>query len=102
MSFAVIATGGKQYLVAKGEKIQIEKLDGKAGDKITFDQVLATISEKDYKIGKPVLEGASVEAKILKQGRSPKIHVLKYKAKSKYRKKIGHRQAYTEIEITKI
>lgn len=102
MSFAVIATGGKQYLVAKGEKVQIEKLEGKAGDKITFDQVLATISEKDYVVGKPTVDGAKVEAKILKQGRGKKIEVLKYKAKSKYRKKIGHRQAYTEIEITKI
>jgi large subunit ribosomal protein L21 len=102
MSLAVIATGGKQYLVAKGEKIQIEKLEGKAGDKITFDQVLATISDKDYVLGKPAIEGAAVEAKIIKQGRGKKIEVLKYKAKSKYRRKIGHRQAYTEVEITKI
>lgn len=102
MSFAVIATGGKQYLVAKGEKIQIEKLEGKAGDKITFDQVLATISDKDYVLGKPTVSGAAVEAKIVKQGRGKKIEVLKYKPKSKYRRKIGHRQAYTEVEITKI
>lgn len=102
MSFAVIATGGKQYLVAKGEKIQIEKLEGKAGDKVTFDQVLATISDKDYALGKPTLDGATVEAKIIKQGRGRKIDVLKYKAKSKYRRRIGHRQAYTEVEITKI
>lgn len=102
MSFAVIATGGKQYLVAKGEKIQVEKLEGVAGDKITFDQVLATISDTDYNLGKPLLKGAAVEAKIVKQGRGKKIEVLKYKAKSKYRKKIGHRQAYTEVEITKI
>jgi large subunit ribosomal protein L21 len=102
MSFAVIATGGKQYLVAKGEKIQVEKLEGKAGDKITFDQVLATISDKDYTLGKPTVEGASVEATIVKQGRGKKIEVLKYKPKSKYRRKIGHRQAYTEVEINKI
>lgn len=102
MSFAVIATGGKQYLVAKGEKIQIEKLEGKAGDKVTFDQVLATISDKDYVLGKPTVVGAAVEARIIKQGRGKKIEVLKYKPKSKYRRKIGHRQAYTEIEITKI
>ena len=67
-----------------------------------FDQVLANISDTDYQIGKPILEGKAVEGKILKQGRSPKIHVLKYKAKSKYRRKIGHRQAFTEVEITKI
>ena len=102
MTFAVIATGGKQYLVTKGEKIQVEKLDGKAGDKITFDQVLATISDKDYTLGKPTIDGASVEAKIIKQGRGSKIVVMKYKPKSKYRKKIGHRQAYTELEIVKI
>lgn len=102
MSFAVIATGGKQYLVSKGEKIQIEKLEGAAGDTVTFDQVLATISDTDYVLGKPTVSGAVVEAKILKQGRGKKIEVLKYKPKSKYRKKIGHRQAYTEIEITKI
>ncbi len=102
MSFAVIVTGGKQYLVSKGEKIQVEKLEGKAGDKITFDQVLATISDKDYVLGKPTISGAKVEANILKQGRGKKIEVLKYKPKSKYRRKIGHRQAYTEIEITKI
>lgn len=102
MTFAVIATGGKQYLVAKGEKIQIEKLEGKTGDKITFDQVLATISDKDYTLGKPTISGSTVEAKIIKQGRGRKIEVLKYKPKSKYRRKIGHRQAYTEIEITKV
>ncbi len=102
MSFAVIATGGKQYLVAKGDKIQVEKLEGKAGDKVTFDQVLATISDKDYQLGKPSLKDSSVEAKITKQGRGKKIEVLKYKPKSKYRRKIGHRQAYTEVEITKI
>ncbi len=102
MSFAVFATGGKQYLVAKGDKIQVEKLEGAAGDKVTFDQVLATISDKDAELGKPVLTGKSVEATIVKQGRGKKIEVLKYKPKSKYRRKIGHRQAYTEIEITKI
>lgn len=102
MSFAVIATGGKQYLVSKGLKVQIEKLEGKAGDTVTFDQVLATISDKDYVLGKPTVAGAKVEASIIKQGRGKKIEVLKYKPKSKYRRKIGHRQAYTEVEITKI
>lgn len=102
MSFAVIQTGGKQYLVSKGDKIQVEKLAGEAGGKITFDQVLAIISDSDYQLGKPTLAGSTVEAKVLKQGRGKKIHVLKYKNKSKYRRKIGHRQSYTEIEITKI
>lgn len=102
MSFSVIETGGKQYLVAKGDKIQVEKLDAAVGDKVTFDSVLALVSDKDVEVGKPKLEGKTVEAKVLKQGRGSKIHVLKYKPKSKYRKKIGHRQAYTELEITKI
>ncbi len=102
MSLAVIATGGKQYLVAKGEKIQIEKLEGETGDKVIFDQVLVNISDSGYELGKPILAGKTVEATIVKQGRSPKIHVLKYKPKSKYRRKIGHRQAFTEVEITKI
>ncbi len=102
MSFSVIETGGKQYLVAKGDKIQVEKLDAAVGEKVTFDSVLALVSDKDVEVGKPKLEGKTVEAKVLKQGRGSKIHVLKYKPKSKYRKKIGHRQAYTELEITKI
>jgi large subunit ribosomal protein L21 len=100
--FAIFSTGGKQYLVAKGDKIQIEKIDGAKGDSITFDQVLLTADEKGYKIGKPLLAGVKVEAKILRQGRGKKIEVLKYKAKSKYRRKIGHRQAFTEIEIEKV
>lgn len=102
MTFAVFQTGGKQYLVSKGDKIQVEKLSGDKGDKVSFDQVLATLTEKDVQLGKPTVAGALVEAIILKQGRGRKINVLKYKAKSKYRRKIGHRQAYTEIEITKI
>lgn len=102
MSFAVIQTGGKQYLVSEGDKIQVEKLEGEAGSKITFNQVLATISDQDYTLGKPTLDGAKVEGTILKQGRGKKIHVLKYKPKSKYRRKIGHRQSFTEVEITKI
>lgn len=102
MTFAVIETGGKQYLVSKGDKIQVEKLAGAAGEKVSFDTVLATFSEKDYTLGNPSVNGAVVEGKILSQGRGKKIHVLKYKSKSKYRRKIGHRQAFTEVEITKI
>ncbi len=102
MSFAVFETGGKQYLVSQGDKLQVEKLDGEAGGTLKFDKVLATFTDKDFNLGKPTVSGAAVEAKILKQGRGKKIEVLKYKAKSKYRRKIGHRQAFTEIEITKI
>ena len=94
---AIIETGGKQYLVSKGDKIQVEKLDTEAGKTVTFDKVLF----HDGNVGKPYVSGAAVEGKVLKQGRSPKIHVLKYRAKSKYRRKIGARQAFTEVEITK-
>ena len=99
---AIIETGGKQYLVTKGSKIQVEKLNVEAGKTITFDKVLFTSSGTDAKFGKPFLTGATVEAKALKQGRSKKIHVLKYRAKSKYRRKSGNRQHYTELELTKV
>jgi large subunit ribosomal protein L21 len=94
---AIIATGGKQYLVSTGDKIQVEKLAGEAGATITFDKVLFS----DGKVGKPYVTGATVTAKVIKQDRAAKVHVLKYKAKSKYRRKIGNRQHYTEVEITK-
>jgi large subunit ribosomal protein L21 len=99
---AVIQTGGKQYLVSKGDKVQVEKLEGVKGDKVTFDKVLFTAEGTKYEVGKPFLSGSTVEATIVKQGRGKKIEVLKYKAKSKYRRKIGHRQSYTEVEITKV
>lgn len=95
---AIFESGGKQYLVSKGDKIQVEKLAGEAGSTITFDKVLFV----DGNVGKPYVSGATVTGTVLKQGRSKKVHVLKYKAKSKYRRKIGARQAFTEIEITKI
>ena len=98
---AIIQTGGKQYLVSTGDKIQVEKLEGAAGSTIKFDQVLFTSNGNDVTVGKPTVSGAVVEGKVLKQGRSKKVHVLKYKAKSKYRRKQGHRQAYTEVEIVK-
>lgn len=99
---AIIQSGGKQYMVSKGDKIQVEKLSGEKDAKITFDKVLATFDGTKYSLGKPFLEGSSVEAKVLKQGRAKKIVVFKYKAKSKYRRTQGHRQSYTEVEITKI
>ncbi len=99
---AIIETGGKQYLVNKGDKIKIEKLLGEAGSVVKFASVLFTSDDNNLQIGKPFINGAIVEGKVLKQGRGKKIHVLKYKAKSKYRRKIGHRQHFTEIEITKV
>ena len=95
---AIFESGGKQYLVSPGDKIQVEKLAVLPGDTIKFDKVLFA----DGNVGKPYISGATVSGKILKQGRSKKIHILKYKAKSKYRRKQGHRQHFTEVEITKV
>ncbi len=96
---SVIQTGGKQYLVAPGQKVKVEKLAGEAGDKVTFDRVLFTSAgDSDFQVGKPVL-GSNVTGTIVKQGRSKKIVVFKFKAKSKYRRKAGHRQDYTEVLI---
>jgi len=88
-------------LVSKGDKIQVEKLIGNVGESVTFDKVLFTVDGESLQLGKPTVSGATVIGTILKQSRSKKIHVLKYKPKSKYRKKIGARQHYTEVEITK-
>ena len=99
---AVIVTGGKQYSVKEGDVLFIEKLNAEADTTVTFDQVLAVLDGENSKFGAPVVAGASVEAKVLKNGKGKKIHVLKYKAKKGEKKKIGHRQPYTKVEITKI
>ena len=99
---AVIVTGGKQYTVAEGDVLYIEKLEVEAEATVKFDQVLAVLDGENSKIGAPVVEGAAVEAKVLKNGKGKKIHVLKYKPKKGEKKKIGHRQPYTKVEITKI
>lgn len=98
MSFAVIKTGGKQYKVAEGDKILVEKLDQEAGSEVVFDQVLLV----DDKIGRPTVPGARVTAKVLEQGRGDKKIVFKYSSKTRYKKKKGHRQPYTKIEILRI
>ncbi len=112
--FAVIKTGGKQYKVVPGQKLQIEKLaapgggeprpgqDAKEGDVVSFSEVLLVADGDNVDIGAPFVKGATVGAKILKQGRDKKKIVFKYHAKARYRKKKGHRQPYTEIEIIKI
>lgn len=102
--FAVIQTGGKQYKVAKGDVVKIEKLSGdhKEGDKVTFDQVLLVDSGKDTKIGMPLVDGAKVEGKIQEIGRDKKISVIRFRAKSRYHKKRGHRQPFFKVEITKV
>jgi large subunit ribosomal protein L21 len=99
---AVIKTGGKQYLVKKGDKVKIEKLEGKEGDKITFSEVLFLGDEKEVKVGSPMVAGAEVEGNILKQGKSKKVTGVKHKAKKRYKVKFGHRQLMTEVEITKV
>ena len=99
---AVIVTGGKRYTVAEGDVLFIEKLNAEAEAVVKFEEVLAILDGENSKIGAPVVEGAAVEAKVVKNGKGKKIHVLKYKAKKGEKKKIGHRQPYTKVEITKI
>ena len=99
--YAIIATGGKQYKVSEGDIITIEKLGIEAGEKVTFDQVLA-VSGDDLKIGNPTVDGATVDATVVKEGRGKKVIVYKYKRKTGYQKKNGHRQSYTQVKIEKI
>ncbi len=99
---AIIVTGGKQYTVSEGDILFIEKLNAEEEAVVKFDEVLAILDGENSKIGAPVVEGAAVEAKVVKNGKGKKIHVLKYKAKKGQKKKIGHRQPYTKVEITKI
>jgi large subunit ribosomal protein L21 len=99
---AVIKTGGKQYLVKKGDKVKIEKLEGNIGDKITFSEVLFLGDEKGVKVGTPFIKDAKIEGKILKQGKGKKVTGVKHKAKKRYKMKFGHRQEITEVEIVKI
>lgn len=101
--YAIIETGGKQYRVQEGDIIQIEKLDAEVGNNVSFDKVLA-VSNDDGSVvfGKPLLEDKKVEAKVLEHGKDKKIIVFKYKAKKNERKKQGHRQPYTKVQIEKI
>lgn len=96
--YAVIETGGKQYTVKVGETVKVEKLNANEGEKVTFDKVLF-IAGDDVKVGAPYVEGASVTAKIVKQGRAKKLTVYKYKPKKNYSRKQGHRQPYTKVVI---
>ena len=99
---AIIETGGKQYKVAEGDVLFIEKLDVNAGDTVTFDKVLAILDGENATFGTPVVEGASVEATVEKHGKGKKIRIFKYNAKKGYRKRQGHRQPYTKVTIGKI
>ena len=106
--FAVIKTGGKQYFVEPGTKLKIEKLNAKENKEIKFSEVLllenpsAGSGQEKLKIGTPFVKGAKVIGKVLKQGKDKKVIIFKYKSKKRYRKKTGHRQPFTEVEITKI
>jgi large subunit ribosomal protein L21 len=102
MQFAVIETGGKQYRVAPGQKLKIEKVAGDEGADVTFDSVLLVADGVNVTVGTPRVSGAAVSAKVLRQARDEKKIVFKYHAKTRYRKKKGHRQHFTEIEITGI
>ena len=99
---AIIVTGGKQYTVAEGDVLYIEKLGAEVDAEVKFEQVLAVLDGENSKIGAPLVEGAAVEAKVVKNGKAKKITVFKYKAKKGEKKKQGHRQPYTKVEITKI
>ena len=98
--YAIIATGGKQYKVSEGDVIKVEKLEAEAGNTVTFDQVIA-VSDGTLKVGADVA-GATVSATVMDQGRGKKVIVYKYKRKTGYHKKNGHRQAYTQVKIDKI
>ena len=99
---AIIVTGGKQYKVAQGDTLFIEKLEAEAGAEITFDQVLAILNEDKATFGAPAVEGASVVATVVKNGKGKKIRVFKYNPKKGYRKRQGHRQPYTKVQISAI
>ncbi|MBO7404930.1 MAG: 50S ribosomal protein L21 [Clostridia bacterium] len=100
--FAIIETGGKQYKVSEGDVIFVEKLDAAEGDKITFDRVLAISADDGFKTGRPTLDGAAVTANVVKNGKNKKIYVMTYKSKKNEKRKIGHRQPYTKVQIEKI
>jgi large subunit ribosomal protein L21 len=100
--YAIVATGGKQYRVKEGEKLRIEKLTAEAGDTVELDKVLLVGEGEDIKVGAPYLEGAKVTAKVAANGRGDKVKIVKFRRRKHSRKQMGHRQAYTEIEITGI
>ncbi|MBE6672456.1 MAG: 50S ribosomal protein L21 [Ruminococcaceae bacterium] len=100
--YAIIVTGGKQYKVSEGDIIFIEKLNAEEGTTVTFDQVIAVSGNEGLKVGAPTVAGATVTANVVKNGKGKKIYVLKYKAKKNEKKKIGHRQPYTKVQIQSI
>ena len=100
--YAIIRTGGKQYQVAPGEQVRVEKLNGEIGDTVELNDVLLVVNGEDVKIGQPVIEGAKVTAQIVEQGKAKKVVVFKKKRRKGYRVKRGHRQLFTALEIKEI
>ena len=100
--YAVIKTGGKQYKVSEGETLKIEKLEVESGKKVTFNEVLMIADGKNVQVGSPLVEKASVEAKVISQGKGKKVNILKFKRRKNSMKQQGHRQLLTEIQIGKI
>jgi large subunit ribosomal protein L21 len=100
--YAVIVTGGKQYRVCQGDKLRVEKLDVTEGESVDLDQVLMVVDGDDVKIGTPVLDGGRVTAEVKTHGRGDKVDIVKFRRRKQHMKRQGHRQAYTELEITGI
>jgi large subunit ribosomal protein L21 len=100
--YAVIVTGGKQYRVCQGDKLRVEKLDVTEGESVDLDQVLMVVDGDDVKIGTPVLDGGRVTAEVKTHGRGDKVDIIKFRRRKQHMKRQGHRQAYTELEITGI
>ncbi|HWQ30202.1 MAG TPA: 50S ribosomal protein L21 [Negativicutes bacterium] len=100
--YAIIKTGGKQYMVNEGDELVVEKLDVESGAKVVFEEVLAVGNNGELQVGSPVVSGAKVEATVVGNGKSKKVIVFKYKPKKDYRKKQGHRQPFTRVKIEKI
>ena len=103
MAYAIIETGGKQYKVAEGDIFSIEKLkDHKTGDTVIFDKVLVVDTGSTTTVGTPYIEGATVEVSLTEEGKGKKIHIMKYKAKSRYKRRLGHRQPFAKVSVKKI
>jgi large subunit ribosomal protein L21 len=100
--YAVFRTGGKQYRASQGQRVRVEKLEAQVGDAVEFDQVLMVGEGADVKLGKPLLSGGKVSAKVTAQGRADKITIIKFRRRKHYQRKHGHQQLYTEVEITSI
>lgn len=100
--YAIIETGGKQYMVSEGDVLKVEKLDVNEGEVVEFDKVLALSKDGEFLVGKPCLDNVKVKATVQKQGKGEKIIVFKYKPKKNYRRKQGHRQPFTEVKIDEI